>query len=161
MKFALLDRIIELSPRDHIRAIKAVTASEEYLADHFPTFPVLPGVFVLEAMTQAAAWLVRVSQDFACSIVLLAEAKNVTYKSFVRPGDVLEVDVKCRRLGHSESTFSGMGTCNGVDVAKAGFVLRHFSLADQALEWADVDRDIVRRARDQLAALQSGTVGSS
>ena len=70
MKFVLLDRIVALSPGERIRAVKAVTATEEYLADHFPSFPVLPGVLMLEALAEAASWLVRVSQDFACSIVL-------------------------------------------------------------------------------------------
>ncbi len=156
MKFTLLDRIIELTPGESIRALKAVTASEEYLADHFPTFAVLPGVLMLEAMVEAAAWLVRVSQDFASSIVLLAEARNVTYKSFVRPGDVLEVGVTCRRLGPAESAFSGCGTCHGIEVVKAKFGLRHFSLADCAHQdpgRAEVDRKIVRQAREQLAAL--------
>ena len=56
MKFGLIDRIIELTRGERIVAVKAVTLAEEYLADHFPTFPVLPGVFVLEALAEAGAW---------------------------------------------------------------------------------------------------------
>lgn len=156
MKFSLLDRIIELTPGRSVRAIKAVSASEEYLADHFPTFPVLPGVLMLEALAEAAGWLVRVSQDFAHSVVLLAEAKNVTYRSFVRPGDVLEVSVTCRRLAPGESDFSGTGRCGDVEVVKARFGLRHFSLASRSPQWADVDRRIVEQARRRLVVLQSG-----
>ena len=156
MKFVLLDRIVALSPGERIRAVKAVTASEEYLADHFPTFPVLPGVLMLECLAEAASWLVRVSQDFACSIVLLAGAKNVTYKSFVRPGDVLDIDVKCRRMDRGESAFSGSGVCNGVEVVKARFELRHFSLSDKDKEMAEVDRRSVQAARQRLHILRSG-----
>ena len=54
MRFTLLDRIVEVEPGKSITAVKAVSLSEEYLADHFPRFPVLPGVFMLEAMTQAS-----------------------------------------------------------------------------------------------------------
>ena len=81
--------------------------TEEYLADHFPEFPVLPGVFMLEAATQAGAWLLRLSEDFAHSIISLKEAKNVKYADFVPPGQTLEVTVsiikKDDRLATHES----------------------------------------------------------
>ena len=53
MKFSLVDRILELQPPERIVAVKAVSMAEEYLADHFPTFPVLPGVMMLESMADA------------------------------------------------------------------------------------------------------------
>jgi len=71
MRFTLLDRITDIDPGKSITAVKAVSLSEEYLGDHFPRFPVLPGVFMLEAMTQAAAWTIRLGEDFAHSIVVL------------------------------------------------------------------------------------------
>ena len=55
MRFLLLDAIQSCEPGVQLTAIKNVAMSEEYLADHFPEFPVLPGVFMLEAATQAAA----------------------------------------------------------------------------------------------------------
>ncbi|MGB0714308.1 MAG: 3-hydroxyacyl-ACP dehydratase FabZ family protein [Phycisphaerae bacterium] len=129
MKFELIDRIVELEAGKRVKAVKAVSLSEEYLADHFPTFPVLPGVFMLEAMVEAAAWLVRVSLDFRVSVILLANAKNVTYKSFVKPGNLLELDIACRSLSDTESVFSGSGTCAGAEMVKARFTLRHGSVA--------------------------------
>ena len=59
MRFTLLDRVVAIEPGKSITALKAVSLSEEYLADHFPRFPVLPGVMMLEALTQAAAWTIR------------------------------------------------------------------------------------------------------
>ena len=53
----------------------------------------LPGVFMLEAATQAGAWLLRLSEDFAHSIISLKEAKNIKYADFVPPGQTLEVTV--------------------------------------------------------------------
>ncbi|HEX5445871.1 MAG TPA: 3-hydroxyacyl-ACP dehydratase FabZ family protein, partial [Pirellulales bacterium] len=91
MRFTLIDRIVDLQPGAKIRAVKNLSLAEEYLADHFPGFPVLPGVLMLEAMTQAAAWLVRVSDDFAHSMVVLKEARNVKYNQFVEPGQTLSV----------------------------------------------------------------------
>ncbi|MFQ5805392.1 MAG: beta-hydroxyacyl-ACP dehydratase, partial [Phycisphaerae bacterium] len=67
MKFVLVDRISELETGRRIVAHKALSLAEEYLGDHFPTFPVLPGVLMLEAMVQASAWLVREALDFAPS----------------------------------------------------------------------------------------------
>lgn len=59
MRFTLVDKVVELEPGRRIVAIKNLSLAEEYLADHFPGFPVMPGVFMLEAMTQASAWLIR------------------------------------------------------------------------------------------------------
>ena len=155
MKFALVDRILELVPRKRIVVVKAVTLAEEYLADHFPTFPVLPGVLMLEVMAQAGAWLVREAEDFASSVILLRESRNVTYKSFVKPGHVLKVEVTCRGLARSRSDFSGVGYCNNKEVVKARFGLRHFCLADRDRALEDVDRELVAKARRRFALLQS------
>ena len=70
MRFTLIDRITALKAGDEITAIKSLSLAEEYLGDHFPLFPVLPGVFMLEAMTQASAWLIRHAEDFAHSVVV-------------------------------------------------------------------------------------------
>ena len=75
-------------------AVKSVSLAEEYLADHFPEFPVLPGVFMLEAATQSAAWLVRMSEDYAHSMIVLQEAKSVKFTDFVTPGNRLEMRVE-------------------------------------------------------------------
>src|SRR6266852_7155216 len=91
MRFTLVDRIVHLEPGAKITTIKTLSLAEEYLADHFPSFPVMPGVLMLEAMTQAGAWLVRVGEDFAHSIVVLKEARNVKYSNFVASGQTLTV----------------------------------------------------------------------
>ena len=59
MRFWMLDKIRSFTPDVELSATKCVTMTEEYMADHFPEFPVLPGVFMLEAATQAGAWLLR------------------------------------------------------------------------------------------------------
>jgi len=125
MRFALIDRIVELERAKKIVAVKAVSLAEEYLADHFPTFPVLPGVLMLQALVEAASWLVWDALDFTPSLVLLKAARNVTYKSFVKPGQLLRVEVSCRRLETAESEFDGIGWCDQVEVVKARFGLRH------------------------------------
>ena len=111
MRFILIDQISELVPGQRICAVKALSLAEEYLADHFPRFPIMPGVLMIEALTQASAWLVRVTEDFAHSMHLLSEARNVTYKNMVLPGQVLEMVVEAKEIGDRTSRFVGVGRC--------------------------------------------------
>jgi 3-hydroxyacyl-[acyl-carrier-protein] dehydratase len=141
VKFVLVDRISEFEPGQRIVAHKALSLAEEYLADHFPTFPVLPGVLMLEALVQASAWVVRERLDFAVGVVLLKEARNVTYKSFVAPGEVLTVESVCQELTPQYSVFNASGSVAGRPTVKGRLTLRHLRLAeevDPAL--ADVER---------------------
>ena len=83
MRFNLVDRIIEVQPGKSLRAVKNLTLGEEYLADHFPTFPVMPGVLMLETLVEASAWLLRLTDDFKHSMIVLREARNVKYGTLV------------------------------------------------------------------------------
>ena len=155
MKFELLDRIEEVESGQRLVAVKAVSRAEEYLGDHFPTFPVLPGVMMLQALAEAGTWLVREAEDFASSVILLSDAKNVTYKSFVKPGNLLRVEVTCLERGPERSRFSGVGYCNQTEMVKARFGLRHFSLAERGASWSTVDDRLRQAARARFAALCS------
>jgi 3-hydroxyacyl-[acyl-carrier-protein] dehydratase len=157
MRFELVDRIVELVRGERIVTVKAVSLAEEYLADHFPTFPVLPGVLMLQAMVESASWLVRDALDFEPSVILMAQAKNVTYRSFVKPGNLLRVEVQCRRLARGESDFEGSGTCDGADVVKARFRLHHRYLAEESPSYAELDERIRRQARTAFGRLRTAT----
>ena len=89
MHFRLVDQVLERSA-DRVVAIKNVTLAEEYLQDHFPTLPVLPGVFMLEALVQTGRELLA---DRGCGRVVLGQVKGLKYGSFVRPGDTLRMEV--------------------------------------------------------------------
>ena len=154
MKFALIDRIVELVPGERIVAIKAVSLAEEYLGDHFPTFPVLPGVLILEAMAEAGAWLVREAEDFASSVILLRSAKNVTYKGFVKPGELLRVGVACRLLARGESDYAGVGYRDDQEVVKARFSLAHYSLAKRDSSLEPIDRELIAGAKARFDCLR-------
>lgn len=91
MHFSLLDQVLERTA-DRIVTCKLVTASEEYLQDHFPSFPVLPGVFMLEAMVQAGRELVSDRAGVGLPLVL-GSVRALKYGSFVRPGESLRVEV--------------------------------------------------------------------
>ncbi len=155
MKFILLDRITILEPPTRIVATKSLSLAEEYLADHFPTFPVMPGVLMLEALVQAAAWLVRVSEDFSHSMVVLAEAKNVGYKSFVAPGRSLEVSAEALRLEGASSEFKASGRLvDGPDeIVKARLTLRHYNLAERNPALAETDEKLILEMRRRFELL--------
>lgn len=88
MHFRLIDRVISRT-EEGVTAVKVVSAAEEYLQDHFPGFPVLPGVFMLEAMVQTARELPAAQGQR----LVLGRVRALKYGSFVRPGDTLTCEV--------------------------------------------------------------------
>jgi 3-hydroxyacyl-[acyl-carrier-protein] dehydratase len=154
MRFILIDKIIELVPGKRVKAVKNVSLAEEYLADHFPTFPVLPGVLLLEGLIESASWLVRATENFAHSMVLLEEAKNVKYKSFLAPGSQIEYSVEAKTIEENLSSFTGVGVSDGVQIVEARFGLRHFNLADRDSTLAPVDAKIISEMKKRWELLK-------
>jgi len=155
MRFILIDKIVSLEKGKYIKTIKNVTLAEEYLADHFPTFPVLPGVLLLEGLIESASWLVRETEDFAHSMILLEHAKNVKYKSFLAPGGQIEYTVEAKTIEENISSFLGVGLSQGEQIIEAKFGLRHFNLAAQDPKLAEVDAQIVENLKNRLKLLRS------
>jgi len=106
MKFTLTDRVLERSP-EKITTLRLVTAGEEYLGDHFPGFPVLPGVMMLQALVEAARELAAENGMDGANRLVLGSVRAVKYGSFVRPGRLLRVEVT---PGKGELEFKGAGT---------------------------------------------------
>ena len=88
MKFDLVDRVLE-QEEGRIVTIKQVSIAEEYLGDHFPDFPILPGVLMLEVMVQSASKLLARNNQR----LVLGEVRAVKYGAMVRPGDSLRVEI--------------------------------------------------------------------
>ena len=153
MKFHLVDRIESLVPGKQIVTIKALSLAEEYLADHFPAFPVLPGVLMLEALVQSAAWLVRIRQDYARSIIVLRSVRNVRYASFVQPGQMLRCELDALEIGQDAARFKGVGSVEGRQTVSARLELRCFNLADRHDYLAVGDEQIVRQLRQRFALI--------
>ncbi len=153
MKFVLIDKLVAITPGESALATKSLSLAEEYLADHFPAFPVLPGVLMVQAMTETASWLVRITQKFANSVILLSEAKNVSYGSFVSPGDTMEVSAKAIKIEDKTSSFKTQCTVKGQTVAKARLVLEHFNIAERFPNWKEQDEKLIKHFRSQLKLL--------
>ena len=139
MRFSLLDRVLDIEPGKSITAVKAVTLAEEYLADHFPRFPVLPGVFMLEALTQASAWTIRLGEDFAHSIVVLRSARNVKYGDFVEPGKTLTVSIEVLSQDESITKVKATGKVGDRTSLTARLTLERYNLADRLPHGAALD----------------------
>jgi 3-hydroxyacyl-[acyl-carrier-protein] dehydratase len=153
MRFALLDRISELEPGQRIVATKSPTLSEEYLQDHFPMFPVMPGVLMLEAMYQASAWLLRATDNFTHSMVLLKEAKNIKYSGFVKPGETLEIESELQQREGNQSWFKTVGRRDGQIVVRAKMLIESFNLDRGTLGNESVNQRVVSVLKQEFEVL--------
>jgi 3-hydroxyacyl-[acyl-carrier-protein] dehydratase len=157
MQFRLIDRITALTPGASITAVKVLSPSEEYLQDHFPRFPVMPGVMMLEAMFQAGGWLIHKTEDFAHTAVVLKEARNVKYADFVAPGQQLTVTAEIIKQDGRTTTFKAQGMVGGRAAVSARLVLERFNLADRYPQQSAADLYAKRRLREEFELLYSPT----
>ena len=153
MRFTLLDRVVAIEPGKSITAVKTLSLSEEYLADHFPCFPIMPGVLMLESMSQAAAWAIRLGEDFAHSIVVLREARNVKYGDFVEPGRVLTVTAEIQSQEGQLTKVKASGSVGDRTSLTARLVLERYNLADRMPYGDAVDARVRAEMRKLWAIL--------
>jgi 3-hydroxyacyl-[acyl-carrier-protein] dehydratase len=153
MRFTLIDRVTELVPGERISAIKNLSLAEEYLADHFPGFPVMPGVLMLEAMTQTGAGLIRASEDFAHSTILLKEARNVRYASFVEPAETLIVTASILEQDARQTKIKAEGVVAGRPAVSARLTLERYNPAAEDPARAVTDLVVTRKMRELFALL--------
>jgi 3-hydroxyacyl-[acyl-carrier-protein] dehydratase len=154
MRFNLVDRIVEVQPGKMLRAVKNLTLGEEYLADHFPSFPVMPGVLMLEALVEAGAWLLRLSEDYRHSVIVLHEVRNVKYGTFMEPGRQMQVTVELGEQDGALATFKGKGEVDGAQTVSARLTLRRYNLRDRNPALQIVDERIVHHLRGLAAVLR-------
>jgi len=115
----LVDSILELE-EERIVGIKNVTVNEPFFVGHFPEFPVMPGVLVVEAMAQVAGVLVlKQVRDRKNKLVLLASIEQAKFRRPVRPGDQLRIEMKVTKRKASIAKMHGKATVDGVVVAEA------------------------------------------
>lgn len=117
--FLMVDKIIELE-EDRIVGVKNVTCNEPFFQGHFPDFPVMPGVMIIEAMAQVAGVLVLSGiPDRASKLVLFASIDEAKFRRPVLPGDVLRIEMKMLKKKASVVKAQGVATVDGAVVAEA------------------------------------------
>ena len=117
--FLLVDRIEELEPGVRAVGIKNVTQNEPFFQGHFPDYPVMPGVLIIEAMAQVGAVGVMAGGEHKEKLALFAGIDGVRFRRQVLPGDVLRMEVGIERLKGRVGRGRGRATVDGERVCEA------------------------------------------
>jgi len=154
MRFQLIDRIDAHEPGKFLRGCKYLALGEEYLADHFPRFPVMPGVLMLQALVEAGAWLWRSTTGYRHAVVVLREVKNVKYGSFMLPGRRMDLAVDLVKQDSATATFKGRGADDEAQqTVSAQFVLHGYNLADRGGAGVAADAKLLEHLKARWAVL--------
>ncbi len=130
MRYLLVDHITGYEPGKSIRGIKNVAMSEDFLEFHFPKNPIMPGVMLLEALTQLTGWLEAVSSGFQ-DWFLVSRVLKSNFYGFAFPGDQVELEVETlEQAGHDTKTYRGSGLVKGRKKIIAEFEGRVIPLED-------------------------------
>lgn len=124
--FLLVDRIIELDAGKRAVGLKNVTMGDHFFQGHFPDFPVMPGVLIVEAIAQVGAIALLSLEEQKGKIAFFAGIDNVRFKRQVKPGDTLRLEVELGSLRRGIGTGSGTATVGGEVACRGDFM---FALA--------------------------------
>lgn len=111
--FLLVDKILEVEEGQKAVGIKNVTANEEFFNGHFPDFPVMPGVLIVEALAQVGAVAMLIKEENRGRIAFFGGIDNCRFKRQVRPGDQLRLEVEMTRVRGSIGKGKGIATVDG------------------------------------------------
>jgi len=118
--FLLVDKIVELTPRQKIVGIKQITFNEYFFQGHFPDAPVMPGVLIIEALAQVGAILaLREMEDRANKIPFFSGIEKARFRRPVVPGDTLFLEVTALRVGTRVQKMRGVAKVDGKITAEA------------------------------------------
>jgi 3-hydroxyacyl-[acyl-carrier-protein] dehydratase len=120
--FLLVDRVIELEPGKRAVGIKNVTMGDPFFQGHFPDYPVMPGVLIVEALAQVGAVALGSSEEFKGKLALFAGIDEVRFKRQVRPGDTLRLEVELDQVRRSIGTGSGTASVDGELACRGKFM---------------------------------------
>ncbi len=126
--FLLVDRIEEIEPGVRVVGVKNVTQNEPFFEGHFPDYPVMPGVLIVEALAQVGAVGVMAKEEFRGKLALFAGIDGVRFRRQVIPGDVLRLEVEISRLRGVAGRGKGSATVDGERVCEADLM---FAFADR------------------------------
>jgi 3-hydroxyacyl-[acyl-carrier-protein] dehydratase len=131
MRFSQIDRITELIDGQRLTAVKCLSLSEEYLQDHFPRCPLMPGVIMIEALFQASMWLLRATDRFEHPMVALRSARNIRFRELVEPGDPLMIETELSKRNGDHAEFSAKGTVRGLTAVSGRLTLEQYFVRDR------------------------------
>jgi len=128
--FLLVDRILELEPGRRIVGLKNVSANEPFFLGHFPEYPVMPGVLVIEAMAQVGGVLASFLPGTEGHLAYFASIDRCRFRRPVRPGDQLLTEVVVIKVRERVGKMQATGRVDGAVVADGVFTYSLVSLAE-------------------------------
>lgn len=155
MRFLLVDRILELEPLKRIVAAKGISPDEDYFPDHFPGYPVVPGVLQVEMMAQSAGKCLMAGIDPALWPVLL-QVRQANFRKSVLPGSSLRIEAEILSCNPSTATAHGKILCDGQAVADATLV---FGFIRKSLLPEGFQDEVLAAYLDGVNGANSGQAG--
>ncbi|HEY8485880.1 MAG TPA: 3-hydroxyacyl-ACP dehydratase FabZ [Limnochordales bacterium] len=129
--FLLVDRVLELESGRRAVAIKNVTINEPFFQGHYPDFPIMPGVLILEALAQAAAIMMYPHVNRTERLPVLAGIDGARFRRMVRPGDCLRLEVEMVRARSGLGVVAGRAWVDGQLACEAEFLFGSRSMEGQ------------------------------
>jgi 3-hydroxyacyl-[acyl-carrier-protein] dehydratase len=156
MRWVFLDRIVELVPGEKARGFKGVAASEDFFADHFPGFPVLPGVLQIEALAQLSGKLIEVTvfqNDARWVWPIISIVKKAKFRRFVRPGVALELEAQIVELRDESAICKVAARLDGKITTEAELI---FVFNPGDLDTPEAQATLERLERENLSQMWPG-----
>ncbi len=155
MRLQLVDRVIELEPGKRIVVSKVLSRAEEYLADHFPKRPVMPGVMMLQICVEAGMWLLREGGHAPYGAVL-REVRNIRYGNFFEPGNEMIATVELMKAEGGRFQFKAEGHVGENRTIQARMILEPLSVESPDGRTLARVADKVSKSLDERWALLAG-----
>lgn len=153
MRWLFLDRITEMVPGERAQGLKGVASSEDYFVDHFPKFPVVPGVIQVEALAQLSGKLIEITlfeEQQRWIWPILSMVRKAKFRKFVRPGDVMQMTTELLEIREESAICRTSAKVDGKITTQAELL---FVFNPERLETDEAQRDLERMERGQLKIL--------
>lgn len=154
-----IDKFIEFVPGRRARAVKNVSAAEDYLHDHFPGYPVMPASLILEGMAQTAGILVGQARQFRENVIL-AKVQQASFEGLARPGDQLVFEACLERIDQHGAATRGLVSCNGRELARIDLIFSHLSGQQAGVELPPGNFVFDQQFRSLMQSLQIESLAS-
>lgn len=152
--FQLIDRIVDISLTDRTISTEAtVPTTSTIFEGHFPGFPLMPGVLLIEAMAQTSGWLIVAANKFD-RMAFLAQVKDAKFRTFITPGQVLQVEAKLTHEGSGYAITKATISLNGKAVCDAELTLRVLPFPNEDMK--KQMRETAQKVGFPLEALANG-----